>query len=47
MPDAMDNIRKHLKTLGLTLACVEAAESGQKVLMEDFYRRQGIPAAWL
>jgi predicted dehydrogenase len=39
--------KDHLKTLGLTLACVEAAKTGRKVRMEDFYRRQGIPGAWL
>jgi predicted dehydrogenase len=39
--------KDHLKTLGLTIACIEAAESGQRIEMRDFYRRQGIPAAWL
>ena len=37
----------HLRTLALTLACVEASHTGQRVLMDDFYRRQGFPAKWL
>ncbi len=39
--------KDHLKTLGLTLACVEASETGKWVEMEDFYRRQGVPAEWI
>ena len=39
--------RDHLRTLGLTIACAEAAQSGQRVQLHDFYRRQGIPAKWL
>jgi predicted dehydrogenase len=39
--------KDHLKTLGLTLACVEASETGGWVEMDDFYRRQGVPAEWL
>jgi predicted dehydrogenase len=38
--------KDHLKTLGLTMACIQAAETGQKVHMETFYRQQGIPSAW-
>jgi predicted dehydrogenase len=39
--------KDHLKTLGLTLACVEASETGKWVDMADFYRRQGVPAEWI
>jgi predicted dehydrogenase len=39
--------KDHLKTLALTLACVESSETGHRVNMADYYRRQGIPAAWL
>jgi predicted dehydrogenase len=45
--EMMTSGKDHLKTLGLAMACIEASESGQKVVMEDFYRRQGIPQAWL
>ena len=39
--------KDHLKTLGLTLACVEASKTGKKVIMKDFYQRQGIPESWI
>lgn len=39
--------KDHLKTLGLTLACVEASETGRRIEMMDFYRRNGIPDRWL
>jgi predicted dehydrogenase len=39
--------KDHLKTLGVTLACVESAESHQRVTMREFYKRQGIPEAWI
>lgn len=39
--------KDHLKTLGLTLACIEAAETGTRIQMDDFYRRNGIPGSWL
>jgi len=39
--------RDHLKTLGLTHACIEAAETGQRIQMQEFYPRQGIPERWL
>ena len=39
--------KDHLKTLGLTTACIQAAETGTKVVMEDFYEELGIPKAWL
>jgi predicted dehydrogenase len=39
--------KDHLKTLGLTTACIEAAQTGRRVLLYDYYRRQGIPAKWL
>jgi predicted dehydrogenase len=39
--------RDHLMTLGLTIACAEAAQTGQRVDLRDFHRRQGIPARWL
>ena len=37
----------HLKTLGVTLACIEASKTGQRVIMDDFYKKNGIPAKWL
>ncbi len=37
----------HIKTLGLTIACIVAAETGQRVQMHDFYRKQGVPGEWL
>ena len=39
--------KDHLKTLALTLACVEASKTGQKIIMKDYYREQGIPEAWI
>ena len=39
--------RDHLKTLGLTLACVEASLTGKRVEMYDFYKRSGIPSRWI
>ncbi len=39
--------KDHLKTLGLTIACIQAAETGTKVIMEDYYEGLGIPKAWL
>lgn len=39
--------RDHLKTLSLVLACIEAAETSRWIEMQDFYRRQGIPADWV
>ena len=39
--------KDHLKTLGVTLACVESAETNQRVTMREFYKRQGIPEAWI
>ncbi|HPO59745.1 MAG TPA: Gfo/Idh/MocA family oxidoreductase, partial [Anaerolineaceae bacterium] len=39
--------KDHLKTLGLVLACAEAARQGRRLLMADFYRQQGIPDEWL
>jgi predicted dehydrogenase len=37
----------HLKTLGLTIACIESSQTGQRVHLSDFYRRQGVPARWV
>ena len=37
----------HLKTLGLTVACIESSQTGQRVHLSDFYRRQGVPARWV
>lgn len=37
----------HIKTLGLTIACIVAVETGHRVQMQDFYRTQGIPGEWL
>ncbi len=39
--------RDHLKTLGLTLACVEASLTGRRIDMYDFYKRSGIPSRWI
>jgi predicted dehydrogenase len=39
--------KDHLKTLGLTLACIESSESGQRIQMMNFYQRHGIPNRWL
>ena len=39
--------KDHLKTMAVTLACVEASETGERVVMEDFYKRSGIPSKWL
>jgi predicted dehydrogenase len=39
--------KDHLKTLGLTLACVEASKTGKKIIMKDFYQQQGIPESWI
>lgn len=36
----------HLKTLGVTLACVESSETGQRIVMEEFYRRNRVPEKW-
>lgn len=36
--------KDHLKTMSVTLACVEASETGERVVMEDFYKRSGIPS---
>lgn len=37
----------HLKTMAVTLACVEASETGERIVMDDFYKKNGIPAKWL
>ena len=39
--------KDHLKTLGLTLACIEASLSGKRIEMNDFYKRNGIPSRWI
>ena len=39
--------KDHLKTLGLTVACIESSQTGQRVHLSDFYRRQGVPARWV
>ncbi len=39
--------RDHLKTLGLTLACIESSLSGNRIEMYDFYKRNGIPSRWI
>jgi myo-inositol 2-dehydrogenase / D-chiro-inositol 1-dehydrogenase len=39
--------KDHLKTLGLTVACIESSQTGQRVYLPDFHRRQGVPARWL
>jgi predicted dehydrogenase len=39
--------KDHLKTLGLTLACVEAAETGSRITMDHFYHNHGIPFEWI
>ena len=39
--------KDHLKTLALVFACIEAAKTGQRVKMAEFYRKHGIPEAWL
>jgi predicted dehydrogenase len=31
--------KDHLKTLGLTLACIESSRTGSRVHMDEFYRR--------
>lgn len=36
----------HLKTLSIVHAAVESAESGQRIVMADFYKEQGIPEEW-
>lgn len=33
----------HLRSLALVFACIEAAESGQRVKMRDFYQKYNIP----
>lgn len=37
-PSGADN----LKTMALTCACIESAQTGQRVVMSDFYRRHGV-----
>lgn len=37
----------HIKTLALVFACIEAAETGDRVVMSDFYRKQAIPNTWI
>jgi predicted dehydrogenase len=37
----------HLKSLGLVFAAIEAAKTGTKIVMEEFYHRLGIPDSWL
>jgi predicted dehydrogenase len=39
--------RDHLKTLALVFACIEAAKTGQRVEMAEFYRKHDIPQKWL
>jgi len=39
--------KDHLKTLGLTIACIEASKTGKRIDMQDFYKRQGIPLQWI
>ena len=31
--------KDHLKTLGLTLACIESSRTGSRVYMDEFFRR--------
>lgn len=52
--DAMENKsplvtsgKDHLKTLGLTLACVAASETSSQINMDNFLKEQGIPPVWL
>jgi predicted dehydrogenase len=39
--------KDHLKSLALVFACTEAAETGQRVEMSEFYQRYSMPRAWL
>jgi predicted dehydrogenase len=39
--------KDHLKTLGLTLACVESSLTGRRIEMHDFYKRNGVPSRWI
>ena len=39
--------KDHIKTLALSLACVEAAASGHRVVLADFYRQHQVPDEWL
>jgi predicted dehydrogenase len=39
--------KDHIKTLALSLACVEAAASGRRVVLDDFYRLHGVPSEWV
>jgi predicted dehydrogenase len=34
--------KDHLKTLGLTLACIEASKTGSRVYMSEFYRQHNL-----
>ena len=38
--------KDHLKTLSIVHAAIESAESGQRVVMTDFYKKHGIPERW-
>lgn len=37
----------HMKSLGVTLACVEASKTGKRIRMNDFYKKHNIPSKWL
>jgi hypothetical protein len=34
--------RDHLKTLGLTLACIESSKTGSRVYVDEFYRTHNL-----
>ena len=34
--------KDHLKTLGLTLACIESSRTGSRVYMDQFYRKHNL-----
>lgn len=39
--------KDHLKSLGVTLACVESSITGKKIRMDEFYKKMGIPSCWM
>lgn len=36
----------HLKTFGVIVACEESHTTGQRIEMEEFFERHGVPATW-
>ncbi|HQG08949.1 MAG TPA: Gfo/Idh/MocA family oxidoreductase [Dysgonamonadaceae bacterium] len=39
--------KDHMKTLGLTLACIESSLTGKRIELHDFYKRNGVPSRWI